>query len=63
VFEYVNPGTYSIRITVDSNGNRRYDTGNFLQKRNPERIIYVPESIEVRANWEERLRFRLLDLQ
>jgi len=61
VFEYVNPGTYSIRITVDSNGNRRYDTGNFLQKRNPERIIYVPETIEVRANWEERLRFRLLD--
>jgi len=61
VFEYVNPGTYSIRITVDSNRNKRYDTGNFLQKRNPERIIYVPETIEVRANWEERLRFRLLD--
>lgn len=61
LFQYVEPGTYSVRITIDSNGNKRFDTGNFLQKRDPERVIYVPETIEVRANWEERLRFRLLD--
>ncbi|MGA1772839.1 MAG: Ig-like domain-containing protein [Flavobacteriaceae bacterium] len=61
LFQYVEPGTYSVRITIDTNGNRRFDTGNYLLKRDPERIIYVPETIEVRANWEERLRFRLLD--
>ena len=61
LFQYVEPGTYSVRITIDSNGNKRFDTGNYLQKRDPERVIYVPETIEVRANWEERLRFRLLD--
>lgn len=61
VFQYVTPGTYSMRITIDSNGNKRFDTGNYLEKRAPERMIYIPETVEVRANWEERLRFRLLD--
>jgi hypothetical protein len=61
VFSYVEPGTYSMRITIDSNGNKRFDTGNYLTKRDPERVIYIPETVEVRANWEERLRFRLLD--
>lgn len=61
VFQYVEPGTYSMRITIDSNRNKRFDTGNYLLKRDPERVIYIPETVEVRANWEERLRFRLLD--
>ena len=50
-----------MRITIDSNRNKRFDTGNYLLKRDPERVIYIPETVEVRANWEERLRFRLLD--
>lgn len=61
IFEYVAPGTYSARLTIDSNRNGRFDSGNYLEKKTPERVIYIPETIEVRANWEERLRFRLLD--
>jgi hypothetical protein len=52
-FPSLPPGEYRIRIIFDSNGNGRWDTGNFLQKVQPERVIYYPGTIEMRANWEK----------
>ena len=35
-FLYLNPGTYYARLFIDSNGNGKYDTGNYAEKRQPE---------------------------
>ncbi|SDE43763.1 Ig-like domain-containing protein [Ulvibacter litoralis] len=51
LFDYINPGKYYIRIIYDENGNKRWDTGNFLQRLAPEKILYYPSRIEVKANW------------
>ena len=63
VFEFTNikPAKYLIRVIFDSNGNQKWDTGSYLQRINPERISYFPNTIEVRANWEIPLTFTLLD--
>ena len=45
------PKTYVIRAIVDTNGNHQWDSGNFLQKIQPEKVIYYSKEIEVRANW------------
>ncbi|NAS31203.1 hypothetical protein GTQ40_09500 [Flavobacteriaceae bacterium R38] len=58
-FEYLDPGNYLIRVIFDTNGNRRWDTGNYLKKLQPERISYYPDLIELRANWERQYRFIL----
>lgn len=58
-FELVAPGRYLIRVIYDSNGNGRWDTGNFLQKTDPEEIIYFPELMEVRPNWDINQSFIL----
>ncbi len=50
-FEYISPGSYYIRIIYDENKNTIWDTGNFLQGIQPEKIIYYPSLLEVRANW------------
>jgi len=50
-FEFIEPGFYYIRIIFDSNNNKIWDTGNFLRKEQPEKIVYYPREIEVRANW------------
>lgn len=52
-FNTINPGTYLIRVIYDANGNRKWDTGNLLQKLQPERVIYYPGPVEMRANWEK----------
>ncbi len=51
-FIYVDPGTYYIRLVKDPNGNGKFDTGNFAEKRQPEEVFYYPKSIELKANWD-----------
>lgn len=47
------PGIYRIRLIFDQNENGRWDTGSYLSKIQPERIIFFPGTIEIRANWEK----------
>lgn len=61
VFNTLRPSTYYIRLIEDANKNRRYDTGNFLEQRQPERVIYYPEAIELNAGWLPKLLFELKD--
>ena len=51
-FEYIRPGKYTFRLIEDSNNNNIWDTGNYLQKVNPEPVYYFSNEIEVRANWD-----------
>ncbi len=51
-FQYVMPGTYYLRLFVDSNGNGKWDTGDFAKKTEPEKVYYFPEKIVLRVNWD-----------
>jgi uncharacterized protein (DUF2141 family) len=53
------PGNYRLKIIEDENFNGRWDTGDLIQKIQPETIIYFPENIEVRAKWENEIQFSL----
>ena len=58
-FDYLNPGKYWVRIVYDANGNRKWDTGNYLKKTQPETIVYLPKQIEMRPNWSMNEEFNL----
>ena len=58
-FEHINPGKYFIRLLVDQNKNKIWDPGNFLDKLAPERVVYYPSIIELRANWSWSETFTL----
>ena len=51
-FRNLTPAKYKVRIIYDTNGNGKYDTGNFLLKVQPEKVVYYPEEIDVRSNWD-----------
>ena len=51
-FELLNAGKYTVRLIEDANGNKQWDTGNFLKKIQPEQIIYYWKEIDLRANWD-----------
>jgi len=50
-FDYLKPEAYKVRIIYDDNNNGKWDTGNFLNKTQPELVEYFEEVQEVRANW------------
>lgn len=51
IFDFLKPSKYSIRAVIDSNKNKKWDTGNYLEKRLPEQIIYFKKDLELRANY------------
>ena len=60
-FEYLPPGKYYVRLIEDSNANGRWDTGNYLRAEQPEKIIFYPKQLVVRANWSLNEQFILQD--
>lgn len=52
--KYLNlrPGNYSLKVVEDLNNNRRWDTGNYLEHRQPEKIYNYAGDIVLRANWD-----------
>ena len=59
-FNYVKPGEIQVRLIEDKNGNGKWDTGNVVERRQPERSeLYVNEEGETifatKANWEMEL--------
>lgn len=53
IFDLLEPKKYTIKVIIDSNKNNEWDTGNFLKKQFPERILYHKEltNFELRANF------------
>lgn len=61
VFNFTNitPSIYNLRVVFDDNNNKKFDTGNYLKKLQPERVAYHPDEIEIRANWDVDEQFTL----
>lgn len=51
-FRYINPSKYFLRVIFDTNGNQKWDSGSYLQKRQPERISYYPAELDARTGWD-----------
>ena len=46
------PGKYKVRLILDENNNKKWDTGNLEKQIQPEQIIYYDGIIEIRSNWD-----------
>ena len=51
VFNLLEPNKYKVRATIDTNNNKKWDTGNYLLKIQPEEVLYFKEELKVRANY------------
>lgn len=59
-FNYVQPGEVKLRLIEDENNNGKWDTGNVVERRQPERSeLYIDkegnELFTTKANWEIEL--------
>lgn len=53
-FNNVPPGKYKIRILIDNNEDGKWDFGDIRKNIAPEGVIFFPETLTVRANWEQQ---------
>lgn len=52
VFEYLNEGSYMVRVILDRNGNKKWDTGNYMEHLQPEEIKYLPGEFKIKKNFD-----------
>lgn len=52
LFMDLKPDKYYARLIVDINENGKWDTGNYAEKRQPEKVYYYPKVFDVMQNWD-----------
>lgn len=45
-------GSYRIKVVEDANANGKWDTGNFEQRRQPEKIIHFRDNYILKGGWD-----------
>ncbi|MFV8465994.1 Ig-like domain-containing protein [Flavobacterium sp. LB1P62] len=58
-FDLLEPAVFTLRLIYDDNKNKIWDSGNYLEKRQPEEVIYFSKEIDIRANWDVNQVFDL----
>jgi hypothetical protein len=51
-FQYLKPGSYSIKFIYDTNLNGKWDTGKYIQGIQPEKVEFYKGEVVIRSNWE-----------
>lgn len=59
VFKNLLPGTYSTKIIRDENKNKKWDTGNLIQKKHAEIVYLNTVPIKLLANWDSESEWKV----
>ena len=57
--EAIHPNEYQMKLIIDSNANGKWDAGSYVKKIQPEKVIYYTGKINVRANWDMDLEWKV----
>lgn len=52
IFNFIENGTYRLKVIYDTNGDGTWTPGDFLRGIQPESVSFFPEEIEVKSNWD-----------
>lgn len=58
-FNRLPPGSYTLRLIFDTNGNGKWDSGSYREKRQPEKVVLYYEGITIRSNWDQDLEWEV----
>lgn len=51
-YKYLSPGSYKLKLIIDINGDNKWNTGNYMEGIQPEKVIYYKKEIKIRSNWD-----------
>jgi hypothetical protein len=59
IFDYMNPETFTLKLIHDRNENGMWDTGDYLERRQPEAVEFYSEPISIRSNFDMEVNWDL----
>jgi hypothetical protein len=54
------PDKYKFKFIEDTDNNRRWSSGDYWMKKQPEKVYWYKEEVTVRANWEMEVEWKLI---
>jgi hypothetical protein len=60
-FDFLVPGKYGFKAIYDPNNNGRWDTGNYLKHRQPEKIYLWGKPQQLRSNWDWEQTWKIIE--
>lgn len=58
-YKYLSPGDYFLKLIVDNNNNQKWDTGDYLNHVQPEKVVLYKKEIKIRANWDNEITWKV----
>jgi hypothetical protein len=55
------PGQYQLRLVYDANQNGQWDTGDYWKKRQPERVVAIDQTFNIKPNWDNEFEIAVQD--
>ncbi len=59
IFDYLQPKSYTIKVIFDENGDRIWNTGNLIKKKQPEKVLFYKDEVKIRSNWDVTIAWEL----
>src|SRR5574344_157044 len=60
VFENLNEGNYKLRVIIDSNGNKKWDSNDFFNHTQADKIEFFSKMIMIRKGWDTEEEWKVL---
>ena len=60
-YKFLHPQQYKLKLIYDDNKNGKWDTGNYIKKIQPEKVIYYDGVINIRSNWDLDLEWKVTE--
>ncbi len=51
-FKNLTPGIFHLKTCVDQNNNRRWDSGDYLEYKQPEKVIIYEDHLDIKEGWD-----------
>jgi hypothetical protein len=60
LIDFLKPDKYKLKLIYDRNGNGKWDTGHYLNRIQPEKVVYYTEKeVETKSNWTTEIKWKL----
>ncbi|PJA06254.1 MAG: hypothetical protein COX70_09825 [Flavobacteriales bacterium CG_4_10_14_0_2_um_filter_32_8] len=56
-YQYLLPGAYQLKLIIDNNEDTKWNTGNYLNHLQPEKVIFYEKDILIKANWDNDINW------
>lgn len=61
-FKNIKPLNYKVKVIIDENNNKIWDTGNYNLKKHAEKVFFYEKDINLKPNFDQELELNINDL-